>query len=62
MTEYVEQGLKAALVNASLVTGQRIISLDYYPELPSASISNVEGHTVIPSTTDEISHVIRISR
>ncbi len=58
MAEYVKQGLKAALVNASLVTGQRIISLDYYPELPSASISKVEGHTVIPSTTDEISHVI----
>ncbi|NTS75567.1 intermembrane transport protein PqiB [Catenovulum sp. SM1970] len=58
MRDYVTHGLRAALKNASLVTGKRIITLDYYPELAKAEIQKVGPHLLIPSTNDDLDRII----
>ncbi|WP_108602014.1 intermembrane transport protein PqiB [Saccharobesus litoralis] len=56
--EYVAQGMRAALKNASIVTGQRIITLDFYPEVPAGQMSQLAGHQVMPTISDDIDRVI----
>ncbi|WP_111976787.1 intermembrane transport protein PqiB [Algibacillus agarilyticus] len=55
---YVAQGMRAALKNASLVTGQRVITLDFYPEVKAGEISQLERFTVLPTISDDVDRVI----
>ena len=49
MKEGVANGLRATLQTGNLLTGQQLISLDFYPEEEPAELSQFEQYTRIPT-------------
>ncbi len=50
-------GLRASLKSSSLITGQLIIDLDYYPDLPLEPILEVAGYKVLPTVTTGLARI-----
>jgi paraquat-inducible protein B len=49
MEDWVKHGLRARLTSASLITGQKILSLDMVPDAPPARIERIDSQLQIPS-------------
>ena len=47
----VNQGLRATLQSASLITGQQMVVLDFMPDAPPATVTMEGANFVIPTTT-----------
>ena len=47
----VNQGLRATLQSASLITGQQMVVLDFVPDAPPATVTMEGANFVIPTTT-----------
>jgi paraquat-inducible protein B len=47
--DFVERGLRARLASGNLLTGQKIISLDYFPDAPKATLIETTPHPEIPT-------------
>jgi paraquat-inducible protein B len=47
----VAHGMRAQLRSASLITGQQVVALDFFPAAPPAQVSQHEGTIVIPGTS-----------
>jgi paraquat-inducible protein B len=56
----IEQGLRAQLVTQSMVTGQLMVSLDFYPNKPAIFVGDgtIPEIPTIPSTREELSGAI----
>lgn len=48
---FVDEGLRAQLKSASLITGQLFVDLDFHADLPKAEIGTRDGYPVIPTVT-----------
>ncbi|TSD83744.1 MCE family protein [Mycobacterium sp. KBS0706] len=53
MPELVRRGLRAQLKTASLLTGELMVSLDFFPDAPPETMGTGERYPVIPSVPDE---------
>lgn len=49
MARLVERGLRAQLGIGSLITGGKVVELDFFPGAPAASITSDEGYATIPT-------------
>ena len=56
-TKLVEKGFRAQLKTGSLVTGQLYIDLDYYPKLPSATITMEGEYPVFPTIAAPLNRI-----
>lgn len=45
----LEKGLRASLKSGNLLTGQRYVDIDYYPEAEAASLSLLDDFVVLPT-------------
>ncbi|WP_342237899.1 PqiB family protein [Inquilinus sp. OTU3971] len=59
MPELVRRGLRAQLKTASLLTGQLMVSLDFMPDAPPATMGTGERYPVIPSVPGEFAAAVR---
>lgn len=50
----VARGLRAQLRSGSLVTGQLVVALDFFPEAPKAAVLKRSGHAEIPTTASSL--------
>jgi len=48
-TELIAKGLRAQLVGANLLTGQRVIALDFVPDAPPAQLVRAEPYPELPT-------------
>jgi paraquat-inducible protein B len=48
-TELVAKGLRAQLAGANLLTGQRVIELDFAPDAPPAELAQAEPYPELPT-------------
>jgi paraquat-inducible protein B len=48
---FVDEGLRAQLKSASLITGRLFVDLDFHADLPKAEISTRDGYPIIPTVT-----------
>lgn len=55
----VHRGLRAQLASASLITGQQLVSLDFFPEAAPASLGEEGGYPVIPSVPSRIDSIMQ---
>lgn len=53
----VSKGLRAQLLTGNFVTGQKFISLDFFPEAAQAMITNGGGYPVIPTLPTQIEEI-----
>ncbi len=60
LAQLVAQGLRAQLVSANLLTGQRAIELDFVPNAPPAQITWVKPYPELP--TVEASGIAQVTR
>jgi paraquat-inducible protein B len=58
--DFVEHGLRAQLASSNLLTGQKIIALDFFPDAPEASMIESAPYpeipTIEPDDLDSIMH------
>ena len=54
MAEWVEHGLRGQLQSGNLLTGQRIVALQVFPDAPPASLGEEDGVLVIPTVPSDI--------
>lgn len=56
----IERGLRAQLASQSMVTGQLMVALDFYPDTPARFVGNgsVSEVPTIPSTRQEVSSAL----
>ena len=54
MTKWVEHGLRAQLQSGNLLTGQRIVALQVFPDASPASLGEEDGMLVIPTVPSDI--------
>jgi paraquat-inducible protein B len=62
METLVERGLRAQLISQSLVTGQLIVALDFYPDKPVSLVGGDLEYMelpTIPSTMEQLTETIR---
>ncbi len=59
MPELVRRGLRAQLKTANLLTGQLMVSLDFMPDAPSATMGTGERYPVIPSVPGDLAAAMR---
>jgi paraquat-inducible protein B len=59
MPELVRRGLRAQLKTANLLTGQLMVSLDFMPDAPPATMGTGERYPVIPSVPNEFAAAIQ---
>jgi paraquat-inducible protein B len=59
MPELVRRGLRAQLKTASLLTGQLMVSLDFMPDAPPATMGTGERYPVIPSVPGDLAAAMR---
>ena len=52
---FVEKGLRARLASGNLLTGQKVISLDFVPDAPAAAMIEGGAHPEIPTADRAIS-------
>lgn len=52
-----KNGLRASLKSSSLITGQLVVDLDYYPELPARPIIEIAGHKILPTATTGLARI-----
>ncbi len=57
--ELVRRGLRAQLKTANLLTGQLMVSLDFMPDAPPATMGTGERYPVIPSVPGEFAAAVR---
>lgn len=66
MRNVVARGLRAQLRNASLITGQLYVALDFFPDAPKARVSEYHGLEVVPTVPGALSDLqqtmMRIAR
>jgi len=53
----IERGLRAQLVSQSLITGQLMVLLDYFPDSPADMVGGDQGMVEIPTVPSEIQEV-----
>jgi paraquat-inducible protein B len=53
LAAWVQRGLRAQLQTANLLTGQKQVALQMFPDAPAASLTTVDGLMVIPSVPSE---------
>jgi paraquat-inducible protein B len=51
MADAVRNGLRASLKTGNLLTGQMYVDLDFQKDAPPATVANVEGYRVLPTTS-----------
>jgi len=51
VAEAVRNGLRASLKTGNLLTGQLYVDLDFQKDAPSATVAEVEGYRIIPTTS-----------
>jgi paraquat-inducible protein B len=56
----IERGLRAQLVSQSMVTGQLMVALDFYPDTPANFVGDGTIHEIptVPSTRQELSSAL----
>jgi paraquat-inducible protein B len=54
MAKWVEHGLRAQLQSGNLLTGQRIVALQVFPDASPASLGEEDGVLVIPTVPSDI--------
>jgi paraquat-inducible protein B len=54
MTRFVERGVRARLDTGNLLTGDLIVTLDFYPDAPPATLGRAGDLPVIPSVPSQI--------
>jgi paraquat-inducible protein B len=54
MAKWVGRGLRGQLQSGNLLTGQRVIALEVFPDAPAASVSYEDGAPVIPTVPSDI--------
>ena len=54
MAKWVEHGLRGQLQSGNLLTGQRIVALQVFPDAPSASLTFENGVPVIPTVPSDV--------
>jgi paraquat-inducible protein B len=54
MAKWVKHGLRGQLQSGNLLTGQRVIALQVFPDAPNASLSYEDGVPVIPTVPSDI--------
>lgn len=54
----VERGLRAQMQASSLITGQQLVALDFFPEAPPASLGEERGYPVIPSVPSDLDSIM----
>lgn len=50
-------GLRAALKSSSLITGQLVVDLDYYPDIPAEEIGELATYKVLPTAESGIARI-----
>ncbi|WP_026871723.1 intermembrane transport protein PqiB [Inquilinus limosus] len=59
MPELVRRGLRAQLRTASLLTGQLMVSLDFMPDAPAATLGTGDRYPVLPSVPGEFAAAVK---
>ncbi len=62
LSRFIEKGLRAQLTTESLVTGNLMIELDFYPDKPVRVVKNITEYPVIPtipSTFEQITKKLK---
>jgi paraquat-inducible protein B len=59
MPEFVARGLRAQLRSASLLTGQLMIALDFFPNAPPASVVSTDTYPKLPTVPNELENITR---
>ena len=54
MAKWVEHGLRGQLQSGNLLTGQRIVALQVFPDAPPAALGDEDGVLVIPTVPSDI--------
>lgn len=54
MEQFIEKGLRAQLRSGSLLTGSLVVALDFFPDEPPATMTEVDGNFVIPTVPSAI--------
>ena len=54
MEEFVERGLRAQLRSGSMLTGALQVALDFFPDEPKATLTEVDGEFVVPTVPSTI--------
>jgi paraquat-inducible protein B len=63
LARFVSRGLRARLQSGNLITGQKIVSLDFLPDAPPASLETGGDYPEIPSVaSDDIDAVIAAAK
>src|SRR5205807_1391879 len=47
----VEKGLRASLQSGNLLTGEMLVSLDFMPDVPAATVTMQDGAFVFPTSS-----------
>jgi paraquat-inducible protein B len=55
----VKRGLRAQLQSASLITGQMLVSLDFFPNAPPAEINKRGKYPELPSVPSDLQGIMR---
>jgi paraquat-inducible protein B len=59
LDQLVQRGLRAQLRSASLITGQLMVMLDFFPDAPKAAISHDGLHPELPSVPSDFENIMR---
>jgi paraquat-inducible protein B len=59
MPELIRRGLRAQLKTASLLTGQLMVSLDFVPDAPPATLGTGDRYPVIPTVPGEFDAAVK---
>jgi paraquat-inducible protein B len=57
MGQLVERGLRAQLATGNLLTGDLLISLDFFPDAPAAKLGEAGGVPVMPTVPSQLAQV-----
>jgi paraquat-inducible protein B len=59
LDQLVQRGLRAQLRSASLITGQLMVALDFFPDAPAATIGHDGAHPELPSVPSAFENIMR---
>jgi len=59
MDDFVARGMRAQLRSASLITGQMVVALDFFPDAPPAVVDTTGPYPKLPSLPNEMENITR---
>jgi paraquat-inducible protein B len=59
LARLVERGLRGQIRTASLITGQRMIAFDFFPDAPKAEIKQGGQYPELPTVPTDIENIVR---